>query len=363
MTDHEPLYEQIASSIRRRIIKGDVKPGDQLPPVRELTTSWGCTPGTVQRAYRELAMAGLVTSQPGQGTFVSGGAKPVSDVPLRRAALVHQAEGFLLEALLKGYTPEEIEQALRAALDRWRAECFPAPEAPADALRFAGSHDLALPLVARMYEALNPGHSLSLVFTGSLEGLVSLARGEADIAGCHLWDDATDSYNYPYARRLMPGERLVLVTLAERYLGLIVPGGNPRDIQGLRDLARPGLRLAGRQRGAGTRVWLEAVLRREEIHLSPTTVTLEQPTQSDVARAIAEGAADVGAGIEAAARAFGLDFIPLTLERYDLVMRVATLERPVVQRLIQWLRSSEARGEVEKLQGYDTRFQGEARYV
>ena len=129
-------------------------------------------------------------------------------------------------------------------------------------LHFFGSHDMAVTWLANHAQEIAPSAVLQLNFTGSLGGLMALADGRADLAGCHLWDPETDSYNIPYIRKFFPGKRMLAVRLAERRIGLILPAGNPKNIQTLADLTRPGVRFVNRQLGSGTRVWLDAVLRR-----------------------------------------------------------------------------------------------------
>ncbi|MDQ4075166.1 MAG: GntR family transcriptional regulator [Chloroflexota bacterium] len=349
------LYEQIIESIRQEILQGALQPGDRLPTLREIAGEWRCTLGTAQRAYMELARQGVVASRPGQGTYVADTISRDEEVPLRRARLVHQAEAFLLEAMTGGYTPSEVEHAVHLALDRWRAIAQQAPIVPGRILRFEGSHDPALALVATRFTELTPDERMELKFSGSLGGLIALEKGQADIAGSHLWDVESDRYNEPFVRRLLPGESVALLTLAHRRLGLIVPPGNPAAIGTLDDLAGPDTRLVNRQRGAGTRVWFDAALRRQGIEPSQLQgYEVEKSTQTDVARAIAEGEANVGPGIEAAALAYGLDFIFLTKERYELVMRTHVCERPSVQALAGWLASSEAKAAIATLGGYDT---------
>ena len=261
--DETHLYHRIAAAIRQEILDGRLRPGDRLPPLRELTQRWNCTPGTVQHAYRDLAESGLAVSRPGKGTFVAGGMPLERAAPLRRAGLVHRAEAFLLEALTAGHSSEEIEQAVRMALDHWRVvQPNPVEAAPADTIRFSGSHDPAVGWLAEHFTQAQAGGKLIPQFTGSLGGLIALSEGKADIAGSHLWDEPSDSYNAPFVRRLLPGQRVALVHLAYRRLGLIVPAGNPRQIRQLSDLALPDLRFINRQPGSGTRVWLDAALRK-----------------------------------------------------------------------------------------------------
>ncbi len=224
---------------------------------------WRCTVGTVQRAYAELAREGLVATRFGQGTRVAEAAPATGQAaPLRRASLANQTERFLLDMLAAGYAAGEVEQALRLALDRWQSMADAQSPAPEQTLRFAGSHDPAVSLLAGAFDQIAPGWTLPVRFSGSLGGLMALAQGEADLAGCHLWDQASDSYNAVFVQHLLPGRPVALLTLAHRRLGLITPAGNPQAIAGLADLARAGLRFINRQRGSGTRVWLDAQLQR-----------------------------------------------------------------------------------------------------
>ena len=351
---HKFLYHQIAESIRQEILRDTLKPGDRLPSVREMAVRWNCTIGTVQRAYEELAQQGLVVRRPGRGTQVASTIPTGTGLPLRRATLVHRAEAFFLEALTAGYTLAEAEQAVRLALDRWRTlNLEPTPHSEGQ-LRFVGSHDPAVALIAAHFAEVAPGYMPQLTFAGSLGGLIALAKGEADLAGSHLWDAESDTYNAPFVRRLLPGRPTVLLTLAHRRLGLMVAISNRAGFAGLEDLPRSGLRFINRQRGAGTRVWLDAHLR--QLNIAPERIAgygQEAQTHSAVAQAIAEGQAEVGLGIEAAALAYGLAFIPLTRERYDLVMPVETWESPSIQGLARWLATDEARKEIMALGGYD----------
>lgn len=217
-----------------------------------------------------------------------------------------------------------------------------------------GSHDLTLDLLSRRLTAQHPDLSLSTTHSGSLEGLMALHRGAAHLAGCHLLDPETGEYNVPYVRRLLPGKPIVLVNLVYRQQGLMVPPGNPKGIEGLPDLMRPDIRFINREPGSGTRVLLDRKLREEG--LDPDNIQgyeREEYTHLAVAAAVADGRADTGLGILAAARAHGLDFIPLAKERYDLVIPRAYYESELLQPFLNLLRSSGFRSEVEALGGYD----------
>lgn len=362
--DETPLYRQIAEAFRQDILSGRLKPGDRLPAIREVSEQWNCTVGTVQHAYQDLVRQGLVTSRAGQGTRVVERPSLSDDTPLRRATLVHRAEAFLLEVLTGGYTLDEVERAVRQAMDRWRT--VEQEDIPQDKknLRFAGSHDLAVTWLASRFEDIAPGHALQVRLAGSLGGLIALAEGKADLAGCHLWDEESDTYNLPFVRRLLPGKRVALVTLAHRRLGLIVASGNPLQIGGLPDLARPGLRFVNRQSGSGTRVWLDSRLKQVSVRTdSIQGYADEKITHSAVAQAVAEDLADAGIGLEAAALSFGLEFVFLTHERYDLAVPETCLQQPALQALLAWLRSPATRQEIEQLGGYGTGQTGEITWV
>ncbi|RLC79463.1 MAG: hypothetical protein DRI61_07885, partial [Chloroflexi bacterium] len=103
------LYREIAESLRRQIASGELKPGDRLPPVREMARRWNCTPGTVSRAYAELAREGLVVGHRGGGTRVAPSVLQPERPAWRWATLVNRAERFLLDAIGSGYTPEEAQ--------------------------------------------------------------------------------------------------------------------------------------------------------------------------------------------------------------------------------------------------------------
>jgi molybdate-binding protein/DNA-binding transcriptional regulator YhcF (GntR family) len=363
--DEVHLYKQIAENVRQDILNGRLKPGDHLPSIRQMTIRWGCTIGTVQHAYQELIRQGLITSRVGQGTRVA--AKPPEledDTPLRRAALINRAEAFLLEVLTSGYSSKEIEAAVQLALDRWRV-FEQAPSTPLiQTLRCSGSHDLALTWVASHFNEIAPGYTLQLSFSGSLGGLIAITEGKADLAGCHLWDEESNTYNVPFVRRLLPGKRVALLTLAYRRLGLILPAGNPKGIFCLEDLARPGVGFVNRQTGSGTRVWLDAAIRKAGIR--PDQIqgyTIEKVTHSDVARAVAAGQADVGLGLEASARVFGLQFTPLLSERYDLVIPAEMFDTPPIQALVTWLSSTQAKKQIAEFGGYSTSETGKIEWL
>lgn len=217
-----------------------------------------------------------------------------------------------------------------------------------------GSHDLVLDLAASRLRAQDPGVTLASSNAGSLGGLVALRDGLCHLAGSHLLEPATGEYTLPYVDRILPGRELAVVRLVHREQGLIVAAGNPLGVGDLENVVRDGLRYVNRQRGAGTRVLLDHEL--EQRGIAPAALDgyeREEHTHLAVAAAVAAGRADAGLGVLAAARAFGLGFVPVRSEPYDLVVDAAAWDGPVLAPLRELLGSAAFRAEVEALGGYD----------
>jgi putative molybdopterin biosynthesis protein len=214
-----------------------------------------------------------------------------------------------------------------------------------------GSHDLVLDVAASALRADDPLITLAGSNVGSLGGLVALRDGLCHLAGSHLLDPATGEYTLPYVEKILGTEDVAVVRLVHRDQGLIVAPGNPRGLSGIDDLTD--VRYVNRQRGAGTRVLLDHELAKRGI--DPAQVdgyTREEHTHLAVAAAVAAGRADAGLGILAAARAFGLDFVPVAREPYDLVLRASMVDDPLLAPLWELLARPAFRAEVEALGGY-----------
>jgi putative molybdopterin biosynthesis protein len=193
---------------------------------------------------------------------------------------------------------------------------------------------------------------------GSIQALEGLARGEAHLAGCHLIDEETGLFNLPWVRRLVPFPCTV-IGFAVWEQGLVVAAGNPLDIGSVADLARPTVRIVNRAAGSGSRALLDAELRRQGI--ASETVDgygHEVSGHLAVAEAVAGGFADTGVAVRAVAVAYGLDFVQLGEERYDLVIPNHFLDLPSVAVLLDYLGGREIRTQVEALGGYDSAVMG-----
>ena len=222
-----------------------------------------------------------------------------------------------------------------------------------------GSHDLVLDLIASELTGTG-GVSFASSNVGSLGGLRAIDRGEAHLAGTHLLDEESGEYNVSFLRRYVRNQCVVLVNLVHRVQGFIIPKGNPASIESLNDLAREDIVFVNRQRGSGTRVLLDYKLVAAGIDTQQVTgYEREEYTHLAVAAAVAGGRANVGLGILSAARAIGMDFIPLFNERYDLAIPEDIYDSELLAPMLQLIQSSDFRIKVEELGGYDAGQMGE----
>ncbi|MDD2903330.1 MAG: molybdopterin biosynthesis protein, partial [Syntrophales bacterium] len=234
------------------------------------------------------------------------------------------------------------------------AELLVSPEDIDGTLVVLGSHDNTLDLLGTLLRRQDPRLRLSSGHVGSLGGLMALRQGRSHLGGSHLFDPETKTYNIPYIQRYLPEIPLKLINLAWRQQGLMVLPGNPQNIHTIADLTRPGVSFINRQRGAGTRVLLDYLLQEEDLEARAIQgYEREEYTHMAVAVNVLSGTADAGLGILAAARALGLDFIPLLPERYDLVVPESTFADPRFQTLLTVIRSAAFQDAAQALGGYD----------
>lgn len=359
-----PLYQQITDQVRQFIAAGQFKPGDHLPTIRDLAKSLGVNQNTVVRAYVALEREQVIVSRRGGGTTVTAKTDDPAMRIVRQRRLSNIVSSDVLKLLSLGYSPEEIEATFYLHIARWSEEI----KTPAEAIehkhgktgrnniiRIVGSHDLALNLLVDLLRQRSDGIRIEISSAGSLGGLIALQENRAHLAGIHLLDEETGEYNYPYIKRLLPGQEIAIVNLAHRIQGLMLSAGNPKQIKGLADLRRPEVIFINRQSGSGTRVLLDLQLRQNGI-LSSEIMGYEREldTHLAVASCIAKGEADVGLGIEAAARSCELDFLPLFRERYDLVMPKDNYDSELFAPLLEFIASEDFKKVVDKVGGYDT---------
>jgi putative molybdopterin biosynthesis protein len=192
-------------------------------------------------------------------------------------------------------------------------------------------------------------------YTGCYNSLIALYFGKISMAAAHLWDAETGAYNYPFIRRLLPGLPVGVLRLAGRVQGFYVKAGNPLGIGSWGDLTRPGLTMVNREQGCGTRILLDQKLAGLGIDgKSIRGYNRESASHLACAGIVARGGADLACGCEAAAADLaGVDFIPLQLEWYDLVFRLADRHTPAVRAVLTYVGSGEFRRDLEIMGGYD----------
>lgn len=226
-----------------------------------------------------------------------------------------------------------------------------------------GSHDILVDIIANILTSREPQWSLTSAHVGSLGGIMAIRKGEAHMAGIHLLDENTGEYNESFIKRYLGEMPHVLVNLSFRQQGLLVAPGNPKSINSIQDITRQGVQYINRQRGAGTRLLLDYHL--NKLGISPEEINgyqREEFTHLAVAQAILGGSADVGLGVYSAAKTFGLDFIPIGEERYDLLISQELWENPVMETLLTIIKSDSFKEQVKELGGYSTELSGQILY-
>ncbi len=204
------------------------------------------------------------------------------------------------------------------------------------------------------------GIELVLAHRNSSQALSLLKEGCVHIAGTHLRDEVSGESNLPEIGRLFPKNAVAVITFAIWEAGILTAPNNPKKIRGIEDFRRDDITIVNRERGAGSRALLDAQLKR--LRIKPATVRGYErlaPGHLPAAWQVHAGAADCCLATRAAARVFGLGFIPLVSERYDLVFRKEHLDLPRMQNLLDALSRSDFRRELESLGGYDTRVAGQ----
>ncbi len=216
-----------------------------------------------------------------------------------------------------------------------------------------GSHDPLLDELADMLHLRNNESYMSSSHVGSMGGIMAVRRGEAHAAGCHLLDTDTGEYNVSFIRKYFPNGGVKLVRCVGREQGLIVAKGNPLNIRKFSDIAKEGIRYVNRQKGSGTRILTDYMCRKEQIDTSGIYgYDREEFTHTSVAVQIASGSADVGMGIYSAAKIYDLDFIPICIEEYDLLVPDYAWGLPQLDEMLEILRSKAFKERLLALGGY-----------
>lgn len=238
------------------------------------------------------------------------------------------------------------------------------PEEIKNTLVVIGSHDPLLDVISDIMRRTGRKEFVSSSHVGSMGGIMAVKRSEAHVAGIHLLDEETGEYNVSYVKRYFPNEKVVLINGVKRVQGIMVRPGNPKNIKDVTDLAREGISYVNRQKGAGTRILLDYLLKKNGIPASSIYgYEREEYTHMSVAALIAAGSADAGMGIYSAAKIYGLDFIPIWEEKYDFVLYEKYLELELVKHFIDILKSGEFKDTLKNMGGYNTDNSGEISYL
>lgn len=223
-----------------------------------------------------------------------------------------------------------------------------------------GSHDPLLDEIADMMHTSNPHCYMSSTHVGSMGGIMAIRRGEAHAAGCHLLDTETGRYNISFLKKYFPNGGIRLIRCVGRQQGLMIAKNNPLKIHAFADIAKDGVRYVNRQKGSGTRVLMDYLC--QQHHVNPETIygyEREELTHTSVAAQIANGSADAGMGIYSAAQLYDLEFLPICIEEYDLIIPDHAWDTPVVQQLLATLKSPAFHDKMLALGGYTVDAPGE----
>lgn len=326
--------------------------------LRPLVEDWLKAPGE-ERQYAKATLTRAVVSGLKYEEFVRvrlgcvGGRLMAS--PLNRGSGVvssfMKADGILrIDQGTEGYEAGS-EVTVQLLAPRSRME---------NTLVVIGSHDPLLDELADMMHRRDGNVYVSSAHVGSMGGIMAIRRGEAHVAGCHLLDTETGAYNRSFLRKYFPGGNVKLVRCVGRQQGLMVAPGNPRNIREFSQIAQAGVRYVNRQKGSGTRILTDYLCKKEG--LDPAAIygyDREELTHTSVAAQIASGSADAGMGIYSAARLYGLEFIPVCIEEYDLIIPDHAWDTPQVRQLMDTLRSDAFREKLLSLGGYTLEAPGE----
>jgi molybdate-binding protein/DNA-binding XRE family transcriptional regulator len=204
------------------------------------------------------------------------------------------------------------------------------------------------------------GIELVLAHRNSSQSLALLKEGCVHIAGTHLRDESSGESNLPEIGRLFPKNAVAVISFAVWEEGIVTAAGNPKSVKSVEDLARRDVSIVNREKGAGSRALLDSALKR--LRIDPKNIRGYDriaPGHLPAAWQVQSGQADCCIATRAAARVFGLGFIPLLSERYDLAIRRQHLDMPAIQAVLDTLSRSNYRRELESLGGYDTRAAGQ----
>ena len=223
-----------------------------------------------------------------------------------------------------------------------------------------GSHDPLLDELGDLMHIENNGVFMSSAHVGSMGGVMAVRRGEAHAAGCHLLDTETGNYYIAFIKKYFPKGGVKLLRCVGRQQGLMVAKGYPLGIHEFADIAQDGMRYVNRQKGSGTRILTDYLCKQADLDVDKIYgYDREELTHNSVAVQIASGSADAGMGIYSAAKLYDLDFIPICIEEYDLLIPDHAWDTPQVQQMVAVLKSDAFKEKILTMGGYTVENPGE----
>jgi molybdate transport repressor ModE-like protein len=314
-----PLLVQLLSAIRNQGSISSAASGARL----SYRHAWG-----ILRAFELEFSAPLLQKSRGKGTTLTP----------------------LAEKLI--WADKRITARLTPILESFASELEAILTSEPSALRITASHGFAVDALIKQLNSENI--PVEINYRSSLEAVAALSHNECDLAGFHVpVGEFKHAGGQPYLKWLDPRQH-ALIHLVYRSVGLFIAKGNPKKIKGLADLRRKDLRFVNRQAGSGTKILLELLLAKEKI--SPKSIADYESvefTHAAVAAYVASNMADVGFGVEVAARHFDLDFIPIARENYFFACNASALDQTLLKSTRNILHSAAFRNTVNKLAGYD----------
>ena len=217
-----------------------------------------------------------------------------------------------------------------------------------------GSHDILMDYLNDFMSKAGDGYTISSAHVGSLGGIMAVRKGETHIAPTHLLDEETGVYNIGFINKYLKGEKIHLLKGIKRWQGFYVSKGNPKNIKEVQDLLNKDVLFANRQRGSGTRVLLDYLLKKENYESNAINgYDTELTTHTSVALSVLSGNSDVGLGIQSVANLMGLEFIPVALEDYDFIIPDKYSNDSRVQYFLEQIQRKEFTNYLKGLGGYE----------
>ncbi|SET43230.1 molybdopterin biosynthesis protein [[Clostridium] polysaccharolyticum] len=220
-------------------------------------------------------------------------------------------------------------------------------------LIITGSHDPLIDEITDIMVRQEKGFGIVSSHVGSMGAIFAVKRKEAHLGAIHLLDEETGRYNTSYVKKYFPSGGVKVVEGVKRVQGFMVQKGNPKGIHHLRDILRQDISYVNRQKGSGTRILTDYLIKKEGLVKDKIRgYEREEFTHTSVAAIVAAGSADVGMGIYSAARIYGLDFIPICEEHYDFLVDDETLELEEFQEFLKIMKGEELKARLGRMGGY-----------